>query len=353
VMVSHRALVAMARGTHPVTRVGPTDRVSGITPLHFAFSVLDIFGSALGGACLVLVSAEDAYLGPALARVIRDEEITVLLGAPSVLRMVMQAVSVPDPFPSLRQVWFGGEAFPPKDVRELRRLVPRAELINVYGGSETLARTSYLVEEIPGDDERIPLGIPFDNMQAIVVRPDGMPAGPGEDGELFMRGAQLMSGYWREPEKTASTLVPNPLAPDSPGVVCKTGDIVRVREDGNIVHVGRIDDQVKSRGVRVELGEIDHVLASHPDVVEGAAVAIPDEIWGTLIAACVIVRKGSGLTAIELKRHVAERLPLSMVPSRVEFLDELPHGSTGKIDRKRLTELATTQLVAAEVAGER
>jgi acyl-coenzyme A synthetase/AMP-(fatty) acid ligase len=121
----------------------------------------------------------------------------------------------------------------------------------------------------------------------------------------------------------------------------RTGDRVRIRPDGVLEHAGRADDQVKSRGVRIELGEIDATASGHPSVAEACAVAVPHETWGSMIVLCVVPRNGAEIDGADLKRFLGGKLPVPMVPAEIHVLPELPRGSTGKIDRRRLTELVS------------
>jgi amino acid adenylation domain-containing protein len=338
-MIPHRCAVAMTRICLPLLGMTPDDRMSGMLPLHFAASVFEIFNAFCARATLVLIQGEDVMLPGRLEQIIREEDVTCVLSVPSLIRMVLGSSANENPFPTVRLMWFGGEEFPSPQVRELMRRVPQAAVYNLYAGTESLIRTLHRIEEPPADDERLALGTAPPNVELIVLRDDGRIAGPGEEGELCVRSPMVTPGYWADPQKTAEALIPYPLLPELGAQMLRTGDMVRIRPDGVLEHVGRGDDQVKSRGVRIELGEIDTAASAHPSVSEAAAVAVPHETWGNLIALCVVPRAGAEIDASELKRFLGERLPMPMVPARIEVLAELPKGSTGKIDRRRLTAL--------------
>ena len=151
-----------------------------------------------------------------------------------------------------------------------------------------------------------------------------------------------MKGYWGRPDRTAETLVPDPR-PDGYGdPVYRTGDLVRLRPDGDYDFLGRRDHQIKSRGYRIELGEIEAALNAHPGLAEAVAIAVPHEEWGTAIVACVALRDGERVTATDLKRHLAGRVPRYMLPARIEFMESLPRTSNGKIDRQALQRRAVS-----------
>jgi amino acid adenylation domain-containing protein len=340
VMLSHRNALAFVEWCAQRIGVGPGDRLSSHAPLHFDLSVFDLYLAALGGASMVIVPEPVAYLGGSLVEFIRTEGITVWYSVPSALMLITRAARDPSALAGLRAVVFAGEVYSTQRLRELRDLVPRADLWNLYGPTETNVCTYHRVETLPEDDRPIPIGRPCEGTDAFAVTAEGQPAAVGEEGELFVDGPTVMRGYWNQPEKTAEVLVPHPLRPERHGSLYRTGDLVRLRADGEFDFLGRRDHQIKSRGYRIELGEIEAAMNAHPGVEESVAVAVPHAEWGTAVVAYVVARGSSvgGLDERTVRRHVAERLPRYMVPVHVEIVRELPRTSTGKIDRKRLQE---------------
>ncbi len=334
VMLTHRNALTFVEWCARTIGVGPGDRVSSHAPLHFDLSVFDLYLAALGGATLVLVPEEEAYLGSALVRFIREERISVWYSVPSALVLISRLAGEPGSFPTLRTVVFAGEVYPTRQLRELQRLLPGVDLWNLYGPTETNVCTYYRVVDLPEDDRTIPIGRACENTEVFALASDGSVAGVGEEGELYVRGAAVMKGYWGRPERTAEVLMPDPRAGSLPDPVYRTGDLVVLRPDGDYDFRGRRDHQIKSRGYRIELGEVEAAIASHASIAESVAVALPHEEWGTAIVACVVPKDGSVVTGADVKRHVAERLPRYMVPARVEVMDRLPRTSTGKIDRQ-------------------
>jgi amino acid adenylation domain-containing protein len=338
VMLSHRNALAFVEWSAKEIAVRPDDRLSNHAPLHFDLSVFDLFVSARCAATVVLVPEEEAFFGAALARFIEDEDITVWYSVPSALVLLTQALPSAGALPRLRVVIFAGEVFPTKHLRELRRLLPHATLWNLYGPTETNVCTYYRVDHLPDDDRTIPIGRACENSEVFVVREDGAPAGIGEEGELYVRGPTVMRGYWGRPDASADILLSSPLGGGAGEVAYRTGDIVRLRPDGDYEFLGRRDNQIKSRGYRIELGDVEAALNSHPRVLEGVALAVPHRDWGTAIVACVVPDSDAPITEREVRLHVGSRLPRYMVPVRIEILSELPRTSTGKIDRRRLTD---------------
>jgi amino acid adenylation domain-containing protein len=340
VMLTHRNALSFVEWCASKIGVSSEDRLSNHAPLHFDLSVFDLYLAALGGATVSLIPEDQAYFGSALGRFIEDERISVWYSVPSALTLLTRFVTEPGSLPTLRAVVFAGEVYPTRHLRELRRLVPDASLWNIYGPTETNVVTYYEVGELPPDDRTIPIGRACENTEVFAVKGDGTEAGVGEEGELYVRGPTVMKGYWNRPDRTAEMLVPNPLSDDLPDLVYRTGDLVRLRPDGDYDFLGRRDHQIKSRGYRIELGEVEAAIQSHPAVLEGVAIAIAHDEWGTAIVACVVAREGEALSEGEIKRHIARRLPRYMVPARVDVLSGLPRTSNGKVDRQALSQRA-------------
>jgi len=342
VMLSHRNALAFVEWCAERIGVGPEDRLSNHAPLHFDLSVFDLYVAALGGAAVVLVPEEVAYLGGSLVEFIRGQAITVWYSVPSALMLITKAIRDRSALAGLRTVVFAGEVYPTQRLRELQALVPGVDLWNLYGPTETNVCTYHRIGELPDDDRPIPIGRSCEGTDAFVVTAEGGPGTVGEEGELFVDGPTVMQGYWGRPDRTAEVLVRHPLSPEREAPVYRTGDLVRLRTDGEFDFLGRRDHQIKSRGYRIELGEIEAAINAHPEVEESVAVAVPHGEWGTAVVAYVVIRTGAtGLGERALQRHVASRLPRYMVPMRVEVVESLPRTSTGKIDRTRLREAAT------------
>jgi acyl-coenzyme A synthetase/AMP-(fatty) acid ligase len=226
-------------------------------------------------------------------------------------------------------VVFAGEPFPLKPLRRLRDGLPSVRLFNWYGPTETNVCTGYEVREIaPDRSVPVPIGRAASGDRVWAVKDDGTQAGVGEEGELLVSGPTVSLGYWG---RTARG-----------GEPYRTGDIVRLQDDGELVYVGRRDHMVKVRGHRVELGEVEAALLTHPDIEEAAVVAVGSGIEARLVAFLVARRD---LALLEVKRHCAERLPRHMIVDRAAFLDELPRTRNGKIDR-----LTLGRMTAEEVA---
>ena len=337
VKLSHQNAITYVRWLVDYLDATPDDRFSNHPPLHFDMSISDIFGAAMVGAAVVLVPHKTSVFPIQIKRFIEKNEITIWYSVPSILSMLLERGKLePGCMPTLRVLTFAGEVFPSKYLAELMRIVPHPRYINQYGPTETNVCTYYEVPEPPPADRDIPIGRAVADVDTYVVTEDGGRAEPGEVGELIVRGATVMRGYWGDPERTAERLVPDPLGGELPDLVYRTGDLVRQNEAGDYDFLGRRDNQIKSRGYRIELGEIETALYTNDAVKECAVLPVPDDLFTNKILAYVVLEKV--LEEHELKAHCKEALPPYMVPDLFRVREVLPKTSTGKIDRRALAD---------------
>jgi amino acid adenylation domain-containing protein len=340
VMLTHRNCLAFIAWAAREFAITPEDRLSSHAPLHFDLSTFDLYAAAWAGVPVVLVPAGASVFPSQVRRFIEEAGITVWYSVPSILTMLVLrgGLHVGD-LPGLRVILFAGEVFPTVHLRRLRSLVPHARFANLYGPTETNVCTWWEVHALSEDsDETIPIGFPIDNVETFVLTEDGRRAGPGEVGELHVRGATVMQGYLGDPEKTASRLITAPASDVLAQPAYRTGDLVQEDATGAYRFLGRSDDQIKSRGYRIELGDVESALSAHPDIVECAVIAVPDDIVTNRLKAFVTAR--SALSGPELTSFCAERIPQYMIPEHFEFAEALPRTSTGKLDRRALREIA-------------
>lgn len=323
VCISEENALAFVRWAALELRATAGDRFANHAPFHFDLSVLDLYVAFLAGGCVSIVPEGASYLPERLVALLREEQITVWYSVPSALILMMEeggllgAEGLP-----LRCIAFAGEPFPIKQLRRLRRRWPDVRLLNLYGPTETNVCTWYEVHEISDDQAHpVPIGRACSGDEVWAEKPDGSRCGAGEEGELVVRGPTVMLGYWG--------LAPQGTRPH------RTGDIVRLRPDGEYVYVGRIDHMVKIRGHRVELGEIEAALQQHEDVRE-AAVTLHGSGMHARLVAFVATHSGEPPPLLSLKRHCAERLPRYMIVDGVEHVAALPRTGNGKLDRIEL-----------------
>ncbi len=334
VMISHRASLTFINWAYETFAVQATDRVSSHAPFHFDLSIFDIFVTIKAGATLVLVPSTLSVFPRNLASFIAKEAISIWYSVPSVLiQLSLQGQLEQYSFSKLRTVLFAGEVFPVKYLRQLMTQLPNAQYYNLYGPTETNVCTWFPVAPLdPAHNEPISIGKACENTQTLVLNAQGEPVKQGEVGELWVRGPSLMRGYWDLPEHTAKALREDPLL----GKIYATGDLVRETEEGNYTYLGRKDNQIKSRGYRIELDEIENVLYQHPAIEELAVIALKDDTIGNRIVAILVLRNEMQLTQQELNRFCSTHLPKYMLPHQVEYRSVLPKTSTGKIDKVQL-----------------
>ncbi|MFL6073182.1 MAG: amino acid adenylation domain-containing protein [Mycobacteriales bacterium] len=323
VCLSHRNATAFVDWVVGELGPVPADRFANHAPLTFDISVLDLYAAFAAGACVHLVPAELAYAPTQLVDFLRRERITIWYSVPSALTLMMRDGGLLDrPAPAaLRAVVFAGEPFPVNQVRQLAGWT-RARLLNLYGPTETNVCTWHEVTRADLDRDRpVPIGAACCGDRVWAEAAGGRTCGPGEEGELLVDGPTVMLGYWgREPRS-------GPY---------RTGDIVRVLPDGAFEYVGRRDHLVKVRGHRVEPGEVEAALVAHPAVDE-AAVVVEGAGVDTRLVAYAVPRPGGAVPGVlELKRHLAGRLPRYLIADEIRVLARLPRTPNGKVDRAAL-----------------
>jgi amino acid adenylation domain-containing protein len=326
VCISHRNAMAFVNWAAREVGAQPEDRFSNHAPFHFDLSVFDLYAAFLSGGCVSIVPEQHAYAPRALVEFAVREELTVWYAVPSALiLMVDRGGFLEQPGLKLRTVVFAGEPYPIKQLRRLREGLPGVRMFNWYGPTETNVCTGHEVREIqPDRTVPVPIGRAASGDRVWAVKDDGSEAGIGEEGELLVAGPTVALGYWgREPQGDAPY---------------RTGDIVRLEAPGEYLYVGRRDAMVKIRGHRVELGEVEAALLTHPKIEDAAVAAVGSGIEARLVA--FLATRDEPPSPLELKQHCAERLPRHMIIDRAMFLEELPRTRNGKVDRLALQRIA-------------
>ncbi|MFG1882363.1 amino acid adenylation domain-containing protein [Micromonospora sp. NPDC049102] len=310
--------------------IGLTDRevVLQLAAISFDASIRDIFGPLVVGGRVVLPpdsAARDPY---ALLAAIERHRVTALLTLvpPMLTALATAAAGRPDAAGSVRLGLVSGEALGVQHVRAARQLSPSIALVNQYGPTEATMISTY--HEVGDEAGAVPIGRPIPYVRCYVLGPRGELLPPGALGELYLGSPGLARGYQRAPGLTAQRFVPDPVGPPG-GRLFRTGDLVRWRSDGRLVFHGRRDQQVKIRGVRVELGEVEAALAACPGVHAAAAAVHDGELAGYVVA-------GPDVDLGGLRDQLADTLPEQSVPARLTALDALPLTPHGKLDRSRL-----------------
>jgi len=341
VMLSHQNSLTFVNSACSFFDIQTEDRFSNIAPLHFDMSIFDIFVAFKAGACVVIIPEAVAMFPARLAEYIAEQKISVWNSVPSALSLLATYQNLDScDLSSLRLILFAGELFPLKYLRILKDAIPGARFCNMYGQTEANSSTYFWADRVSADDKGVlPIGKSLPNFEVFALDEDGVCINePGREGELYIRASTVALGYWGEPEKTESAFVRNPLRPELRERVYKTGDLVHLDSDRNFVFSGRKDHMIKSRGYRIEIGEIETVLCSHPEIKNAVVVPIPDELIGNRLLAVVEPLLIDKISRDEVLKYCMAQLPRYMVPEAVQFRECLPMTSSGKVDRKKLSE---------------
>ncbi|MFE9045294.1 amino acid adenylation domain-containing protein [Streptomyces sp. NPDC007818] len=325
ILSSHRNLVSTVSG-QSYGRFGPDEVFLQCSPVSWDAFSLEFWGALLHGGTTVLQPGQRPE--PALiSELSRHHGVTMLQLSASLFNFLVD--EHPDAFTTVTVAYTGGEAASPAHVEKLRRERPGVTVVNGYGPAESMGfTTTHTIEDTAGTQSAVPIGTPLVNKGAYVLDAHLGLCPPGVVGELYLVGEGLAHGYLGRPDLTASRFVPD-LFGGKGGRLYRTGDLARFDRDGRLVYEGRVDDQIKIRGFRVEPGETEAALLTHPDVTQ-AVVTVHEERL-----AAYLVTSGAA-SADEIRRHVAERLPDHLVPTHVTVLDRLPLTPNGKIDKRAL-----------------
>jgi amino acid adenylation domain-containing protein len=329
--------------------IGPGDRSAQLTGLSFDVVLRDVFLPLTSGAALHLPT-EQYLVGSGRAIQWMDaNEITVLHTVPGIVQTWLAAAPPGARLRHMRWVFFAGEPLSEALVRAWRdTFSATAQVVNLYGPTETTLAKFYYVtpDDLLGGVQ--PVGAPLPNTQALVLRPDNQLCGVGEAGEIVIRTPFHSLGYINAPEEQQKRFVPNPFNGDANDLVYFTGDRGRYRPDATLDILGRLDDQVKINGVRIELGELTAALLEHPLVKAGIVIARKNAEQQYELAAYVVADQADATLTAELRRHFAERFPAAMLLRSYVLLDKLPLNANGKVDRRALPAPAAPAELEAE-----
>ena len=321
--------------------LNPRDRMTLLNTISFSGSRTSIFGALVSGATLCLYDIRSDGAEGA-AQWMLSEQITHYRSIAPIFRLVFSNIPAGVVIPSLCSVGVGGDTVRPSDVALFRsHTLPHCFFRNGLASTECGILTEYfLAHNTPVPDDVVPVGYPADGKQVMVVDENGDPLPNGEQGEIIVRSRYLASGYWRKPELTAEKFIRDPDDPQMQTFY--SGDSGRFNSEGALEHLGRLDNQVKVRGNRVVISEVERVLNTLPEVREAVIVAWPSRIQlgEKQLAAYIILRDQARLTGSDVRSMLADKLPDYMLPTFIVFLDAFPYNVNGKVDRRALPEPA-------------
>ena len=336
VLLSHRSFFDYMEWAKEATKIGEDEVVGCLSPVvfdHFSFELCLMMAQ---GATLVLLSRTLAAFPARLLQKTAEHSVSFVFWVPTIMvNIANMGLLEKVPQPALKTVWFAGEVFPTRQFNYWRKILPQVKFINLYGPAETTVDcTYYIVERELQDDEPIPIGHACRNADVMILNERDELCGPGEEGEICVRGTSLAMGYYNNPEKTAAAFVQNPLNHAYPERIYRTGDVAVVNERGEILFKGRRDTLIKHSGYRIELSEIEHVIVNTLKLVRNGCV-VYDHAKKEIV---FFYESESELPVAELRREISTAFPKYMVPSVYIWMSELPRNTNGKIDRLKLKE---------------
>jgi len=336
VLGSHKALSHFLAWQRDVFRVGPQDRVAQLTNLSFDPVLRDVFLPLTSAATVCL--PEDGPLPPEnVLGWLEKERITILHTVPTLARAWLDGQMGKTELDALRCVFFAGEPLPDDLVGRWRGVAGAGcQIVNLYGPTETTMTKSYYIvpaDVLPGVQ---PVGGPLPDTQLLVLSDRGRQCGVGELGQIAIRTPFRTFGYLNRPDENEKRFVRNPFREDERDLVYVTGDRGRHRLDGSLEVLGRVDDQVKVRGVRIEPAEVAAVLARYPGVESVFVGSWEPEPGQTELAAYIVPDRSGSVGVAALTSFLTENLPAAMFPSDFVFLDQMPRTANGKVDRRAL-----------------
>jgi amino acid adenylation domain-containing protein len=333
-LIPHRAIVNHMLWMRSHFALAATDRILQRTPFTFDASVWEIFLPLITGAAMVIARPNGHKDVSHQIETIQEEQVTVVQFVPSMLRVLLEAEDI-GKCQSLRFVFCGGEALT-KDIQKLFFDRVAAELYNLYGPTEcTIDSTMWKCVKDSGLPN-VPIGRPIANLTAYILDDDQKLLPPGATGELYIGGAGVGRGYLNRADLTAERFLRDPFSADPAARMYKTGDLARFLGSGDIEYRGRIDFQVKIRGLRIELGEIENVIRDFPGIHQVVVVAREDVPGEKRLAAYLVPKDTDNFRTWELRDFLKSKLPSYMVPAAIVSLPVLPLTSVGKVDRRAL-----------------
>jgi len=332
VMVPHRAVVRLVKNTNYL-EFSEKEVFLQFSPISFDASTLEIWGPLLNGGCVAMASPGAQSLEEIGAAIRKHGVTTAWLTAGLFNLMVEQRL---DDLKHLRQLLAGGDTLSVAHVKQALQGLPNCRLVNGYGPTEgTTFTCCHTIQVEDAEGTSIPIGRPIANTQVYVLDRQGKPVPVGEEGELYAGGDGVARGYLNQPDLTAERFIPNLFSRDPNAKLYRTGDLARYRADGVIEFRGRIDDQIKISGYRIEPGEVEATLMGHPEVKSAVVIARKDRSGQKKLLAYVVPQDGH-YSAAELEAYLQQKLPPYMLPSVITEIDRLPLSPNGKVDRSAL-----------------
>ena len=311
--------------------------IGSLSPLVFDIYVFELCLMMLHGSTMVILDATLAMFPAKLLQTLQENDVSYIFWVPSIMVNIanmdlLSKISLS----SLKLVWFAGEVFPTKQFLYWYDKLPDACFVNMYGPIEiTLDCTYHIITERPNENEPLPIGIPCENTDILILDEDNHECDTGVEGELCVRGTSLAMGYYNNKEKTDAAFIQNPLNSAYPEPIYKTGDVV-VKDSNGIIHFkGRRDSLIKHMGYRIELGEIEHLIIDKLRIVKYCC-AVYNYSEKEIV---LFYEKDTDISTADFRKELRSVVPAYMIPAKFNRMDELPRNTNGKIDRLYLKNL--------------
>lgn len=340
VMHTHQSGLALARLAADLYDFGPDDRIGNFAPLHFDPSTFGYFSAPLAFATTIIIPDAHLKFPASLSELVAKEKITIWYSVPLMLIQILLKGNIEKhDFSALRWVLFIGEVFIVKHLRALMEKWPHARFSNLYGPVEVIACTYYHLDSPPPTNNPIPIGQVWGDTECKIIDTNDTIVEKGEIGELVVRTATMMKGYWNNKELTEKSWYKEQIAGGYEHIFYRTGDLAQENEEGLYLFHGRNDRQVKVRGYRLELDEIELTLLKNQEVEEGAVVVIDNDTGVKEIVAVIRLMNSAKIDKDQLFSFCRTHLPPYSVPETIKFLADFPRTGSGKISRVEITRM--------------
>lgn len=334
VVLNHKSFIDFTENSLDIFKFSDDEIIGSLSP-----SVFDIYSFEL---CMLMAKGSTILLIPEtlssypieILNLIQKHNVTFLFWVPTIMVNIANLDLLPlVSLPKLKTVWFAGEVFPTKKFNYWRRHLPTTKFANLYGPIEiTLDCTYFIIDRDIKDEEPIPIGIPYNNTDILILNESDQLIKEGEEGELCVRGTSLAMGYYNDFEKTSLVFTQNPLNKSYPELIYRTGDIVSINEFGEIIFKGRKDNLIKHLGYRVDLGEIEHVIINVLKLVKNGCIVYNINKKEIIL----FYESVDEISPNVFRKQISTTFPKYMIPASYIRMDELPRNTNGKIDRLKL-----------------
>ncbi len=335
IMHTHRSGLAYIKMMRDLYNIQENDVLGNHSALHFDMSTLAFFAGPLTGATTLITTDAEVRMPVSMTALIANERVTIWYCVPLALQQMYLTNTMPNlDFTALRLVIWGGEPIVVSYLRGMMELLPGVTFTNHYGPAEVNGFTVFDLTAPPTDERPIPLGYTCPNSEILIFDENDQPVPEFESGLLLVRCSSMMRGYWKNPALTEKSLYQRSRIPGFTETFYRTGDLVKMDKNGLLHFLGRKDRQVKVRGHRVELDEIENIANTASFIKESAVFASQKGLEERAILLLVALAEGHSETKVDLPRYLKSRLPEYALPETIFFTDELPRSAGGKINRR-------------------